>query len=100
MLVVDDYPPNRLLLAQQLGLLGHRVVEAADGLSGLEAWHREHFDVVISNCSMPNMNGYEMASFAISITGIVLGMRRLLPRRQRMQRSREHAAHYSRRGAS
>jgi two-component system sensor histidine kinase EvgS len=61
-LVVDDYPANRMLLSQQLTFLGHLVVEAEDGAKGLEAWQTQPFDVVISDCSMPVMNGYEMVS--------------------------------------
>ncbi|MCJ8206317.1 transporter substrate-binding domain-containing protein [Pseudomonas sp. RGM2987] len=60
-LVVDDYPANRLLLAQQLNYLGHRVQDAQDGVEGLHAWRGEHFDVVITDCNMPLMSGYELA---------------------------------------
>lgn len=59
-LVIDDYPANRLLLSQQLGFLGHRVTDAEDGAHGLRAWRNEHFDAVITDCSMPIMNGYEL----------------------------------------
>ena len=60
-LVIDDYPANRLLLSQQLSYLGHRVKDAEDGAHGLRAWRGETFDVVISDCNMPIMNGYELA---------------------------------------
>ncbi|NVZ18028.1 transporter substrate-binding domain-containing protein [Pseudomonas costantinii] len=60
-LVIDDYPANRLLLSQQLHYLGHRVVDAEDGAHGLRAWRAQHFDVVITDCNMPLMNGYELA---------------------------------------
>ncbi|MCY1389745.1 Virulence sensor protein BvgS [compost metagenome] len=60
-LVVDDYPANRLLLQQQLGYLGHRVSLANDGHEGLRAWLREPFDVVITDCNMPGLDGYALA---------------------------------------
>ncbi|MEN2397403.1 transporter substrate-binding domain-containing protein [Pseudomonas halotolerans] len=60
-LVVDDYPANRLLLAQQLNYLGHRVRDAEDGVQGLRVWRAEPFDVVITDCNMPVMSGYELA---------------------------------------
>ena len=60
-LVVDDYPANRMLLAQQLSYLGHRVTDAENGSLGLKAWRMGHFDVVITDCSMPVMDGYELA---------------------------------------
>ena len=60
--MIDDYPANRLLLSQQLSYLGHRVTDAEDGAHGLRAWRNEHFDVVITDCNMPIMNGYELVS--------------------------------------
>ncbi len=59
-LVVDDYPANRLLLHQQLTYLGHRVSLATDGYEGLRAWLREPFDVVITDCNMPGLDGYAL----------------------------------------
>jgi two-component system sensor histidine kinase EvgS len=59
-LVVDDYPANRLLLIQQLTYLGHRVQDEQDGAGGLRVWRKESFDVVITDCNMPIMNGYEL----------------------------------------
>ncbi|MGY2138899.1 transporter substrate-binding domain-containing protein [Pseudomonas reactans] len=60
-LVVDDYPANRILLTQQLKYLGHSVVDAEDGAKALEVWRRQRFDMIITDCSMPVMNGYELA---------------------------------------
>jgi two-component system sensor histidine kinase EvgS len=59
-LVIDDYPANRLLLSQQLSYLGHDVSDAEDGAHGLRAWRNGNFDVVITDCNMPVMNGYEL----------------------------------------
>ncbi|MHC6225467.1 transporter substrate-binding domain-containing protein [Pseudomonas sp. X10] len=60
-LVVDDYPANLMLLAKQLSTLGHRVTQAEDGQAALELWQRGAFDVVITDCSMPMMDGHELA---------------------------------------
>ncbi|UZE30815.1 transporter substrate-binding domain-containing protein [Pseudomonas asplenii] len=59
-LVVDDHPANRLLMCQQLGYLGHRYSTAQNGAIGLQIWKNEHFDLVIVDCNMPVMNGYEL----------------------------------------
>ncbi|MDR9749996.1 transporter substrate-binding domain-containing protein [Pseudomonas sp. SZMC_28357] len=59
-LVVDDYPANRLLLSQQLNYLGHHVLEAEDGEHGLALWREHEFDVVVTDCNMPGMSGYEL----------------------------------------
>lgn len=58
-LVIDDHPANLLLIAQQLNFLGLEHSSADNGFSGLNAWRQEHFDVVIVDCNMPQMNGYQ-----------------------------------------
>ncbi len=60
-LVVDDHPANRLLMCQQLEFLGHRYSAAPDGEAGLKAWKDNVFDLVIVDCNMPIMDGYELA---------------------------------------
>lgn len=60
-LVVDDYPANLLLLSKQLTFLGHKVREAEEGASGLRLWQTNRFDVVITDCNMPLMSGYELS---------------------------------------
>jgi len=59
-LLVDDHPSNRLLLWQQLVFLGHTVQEAEDGQQAFELIKAQAFDVVITDCSMPVMDGYEL----------------------------------------
>ncbi|MFJ2366624.1 transporter substrate-binding domain-containing protein [Pseudomonas sp. NPDC087697] len=59
-LVVDDHPANRLLMCQQLGFLGHQSVTADNGEAGFQTWKEGHFDLVIADCNMPLMNGYEL----------------------------------------
>ena len=60
-LVVDDHPANRLLMCQQLGYLGHQYTAAQNGAAGFQAWRKERFDLVIADCNMPIMNGYELS---------------------------------------
>ena len=59
-LVVDDQQANRVLLAQQLGFLDQVVSSAENGEEGLRRWEEGGIDVVITDCNMPVMNGYEM----------------------------------------
>ncbi|BAN46154.1 ATP-binding protein [Metapseudomonas resinovorans] len=59
-LVVDDHPVNRQILAQQLGFLGHDVEEAGDGVAALALWRAGHFDALVSDCHMPRMNGADL----------------------------------------
>lgn len=60
-LVVDDHAANRMLLSQQLEHLGHHVEVASDGLQTLQLWHPGDFDLVITDCNMPVLNGYGLA---------------------------------------
>ncbi|MCU1748827.1 transporter substrate-binding domain-containing protein [Pseudomonas sp. 6D_7.1_Bac1] len=60
-LIADDFPANRLVLAQQLKFLGHDVTAVEDGAKAFEAWLQGDFDVVITDCNMPVMNGYVLA---------------------------------------
>ncbi|MFJ5285126.1 transporter substrate-binding domain-containing protein [Pseudomonas sp. NPDC088429] len=61
-LVVEDHAANRLLLCQQLEYLGHQAVPADDGEAALAMWEQENppFDLTITDCNMPHMNGFEM----------------------------------------
>ncbi len=59
-LVVDDHPTNRELLSRQIKLMGLRVTTAENGLVGLELWRDGRFAMIITDCHMPDMDGYEM----------------------------------------
>ncbi|WP_300724385.1 transporter substrate-binding domain-containing protein [Pseudomonas sp.] len=59
-LVVDDHPANRLLMCQQLGFLGHHYQTEHNGAEGFKAWKEGTFDLVIADCNMPVMNGYDL----------------------------------------
>ena len=60
-LIVDDYPANLMLLERQLGVLGHEVHLAQDGEQALALWQAQPFDVVITDCHMPVMDGHQLA---------------------------------------
>jgi PAS domain S-box-containing protein len=60
-LVVDDHPTNRALLAQQLHVLGYACELAENGLEALQAWRSGRFALVLTDCHMPGMDGYQLA---------------------------------------
>lgn len=62
-LIVDDYPPARLLLSQQLQKAGCEVLSAIDGQQGLTLWqqHQHEIGLVITDCTMPQMDGFAMS---------------------------------------
>jgi len=57
-LVVDDHPANRMLLQRQLAHLGVSSVAAENGRLALELWRNGKFDLVVTDLSMPVMDGY------------------------------------------
>lgn len=59
-LLVDDQPELRRIFRRSLVKLGHEVVEAANGRAAVELVREQHFDVVISDVRMPDMDGVEL----------------------------------------
>lgn len=59
-LVVDDSETIRQQVALALERAGFRVVEAADGVDGLERAEQNEFCMVILDVNMPRLNGLEM----------------------------------------
>jgi PAS domain S-box-containing protein len=59
-LVVDDEPDGRALIARILEGRGARPLCAASAAEALEHCEREHFDVLLSDIGMPDMDGYEL----------------------------------------
>ncbi len=60
-LAVDDHPINRELLARQIKLLGMNAETAENGLDALQKWQAGRYAMVISDCHMPEMDGYKLA---------------------------------------
>ncbi|MEO5669901.1 MAG: response regulator [Ramlibacter sp.] len=64
-LVIDDTPVVLLALRTMLEMDGHHVDTAADGRAGVEAFARalrqQPYDIVITDLSMPEMEGGEVA---------------------------------------
>ncbi|MCP5325780.1 MAG: response regulator [Oceanospirillaceae bacterium] len=58
-LVVDDTDINRIVLQDYLQGLGLEVAEAANGLVAVDLCQQQTFDVVLMDCLMPEMDGYE-----------------------------------------
>ena len=59
-LVVDDDPSVRHLVAMQLELEGHDVVTAADGQAAMEELDAAAAEVVVLDVMMPRLNGWDV----------------------------------------
>lgn len=60
-LVAEDNAVNQRLVAAQLRQLGCTAECAANGLLVLEALRRENYGLVLMDCQMPELDGYETA---------------------------------------
>ncbi len=58
-LIVDDSPSQLVGIKKIVEGLGHTVITAEDGASGVEVAKRELPDLVLMDVVMPNLNGFQ-----------------------------------------
>ena len=58
-LVAEDSQVNQIVAARTLERCGCRVDVVADGRAALEALAKQHYDAVLMDCQMPDMDGYQ-----------------------------------------
>ena len=58
-LLAEDNQVNQKLAQKLLDKMGHRVVLASNGMEALRALDSEHFDLVLMDVQMPEMDGFE-----------------------------------------
>jgi CheY-like chemotaxis protein/HPt (histidine-containing phosphotransfer) domain-containing protein len=61
LLLVEDNPVNQEVAQVMLQDLGCEVVTAPNGWLALAAWEAQDFDLVLMDCQMPEMDGYQTA---------------------------------------
>jgi diguanylate cyclase (GGDEF)-like protein len=59
-LVIEDHPDQRDLLAIVLKREGYQVITAANGLEALEKLENENVQIALSDIMMPKMDGFEL----------------------------------------
>lgn len=75
-LVADDHPTNRTLLLRQVNLLGYAAECARNGVEALALWETGRFNLLVTDCNMPEMDGYELTR-TIRAREAATGARRL-----------------------
>ncbi|MDC7684112.1 ATP-binding protein [Asticcacaulis sp. BYS171W] len=58
-LLVEDYPPNILVATTLLRSLGYTVEVAENGEAAVVAWEEGHFDLILMDIQMPDIDGFE-----------------------------------------
>jgi CheY-like chemotaxis protein len=58
-LLAEDNPVNQKVACRILEKLGLRVDVAADGQAAFDAWQSGRYDLILMDCQMPVMDGYE-----------------------------------------
>lgn len=58
-LLAEDHPVNQEIARVMLESLGCRVTLAADGKAAVAAFRERPFDIVLMDCQMPEMDGFE-----------------------------------------
>nr|WP_137886819.1 response regulator [Pseudomonas sp. 2FE] len=58
-LLVEDNPVNQLVAKGMLSKMGYQVLIAAHGGQALDSLEQERVDLVLMDCNMPVMDGYE-----------------------------------------
>ena len=67
-LIVEDSPTMRALLRSALESLDEpvKVTEAESGFEALRVLPRDHYDLILTDINMPDINGLELVSFVKS----------------------------------
>ncbi|MYM67197.1 EAL domain-containing protein [Pseudoduganella sp. FT55W] len=73
-LIAEDNRTNQMVAAGMLAMNGCVCEFAADGVEAVRAAQRERFDLILMDCSMPEMDGYE-ATAHIRLAEQALGRR-------------------------
>lgn len=59
-LIAEDNMTNQDVIKRQLGMLGYACEMADDGVQAFQAWQNGSYAILLTDCHMPEMDGYEL----------------------------------------
>jgi len=71
-MIVDDEPVLRLLLAAELEDAGYRTIQATDGQDAIEVLRTAQPSLVLLDLGMPNLDGWGFLAIYRNTTGVSL----------------------------
>jgi signal transduction histidine kinase/CheY-like chemotaxis protein len=78
LLIAEDTPTNQEVAKAMLKGLGFIVDIVSNGHEAVDAWRDNHYDLILMDCQMPEMDGFE-ATHAIREADVSAGRKRLIP---------------------
>ncbi len=60
-LLAEDNETNQMVAVRRLQKMGCRVDVANNGIEAIAAWQRERYSIILMDCQMPRMDGFEAA---------------------------------------
>ena len=60
-LYIEDNPDNMMLVKRALEARGYKLLEAANGFSGLHIAEHQDVDLILLDINLPDIDGYEVA---------------------------------------
>jgi YesN/AraC family two-component response regulator len=68
-LIDDDEPAVREVITRLLSMDGHTVTQAVSGAEGVTDFQRNEYDVVVTDQSMPGVDGHQLA-VSVKVTAL------------------------------
>ena len=60
-LYIEDNPDNMMLVKRALEARGYRLLQAVNGLKGVELAENQDVDLILLDINLPDIDGYEVA---------------------------------------